>query len=195
MSAMNYNKLYTRFIESKRYRPLIKEDGYDLHHILPKSIGGKDCKSNLVKLTYREHYIAHRLLVKMFVGKKRMKMSFALYSLRHFRNNHRRATGLNARQYEYCRNQYLKTTKTKQWKEWSSAKTKRQWTPERRARQAEITRQQWRDGKKDYLRSAEYRKRKSDQSKQIWLNPSYRKNQTKIQTLRWAERKQSAQSL
>jgi len=196
---MNYNKLYSRFIESKRYREFKvnknTETGYDLHHILPKSIGGKDIKSNLVKLTYREHYIAHRILVKMYKGAKKIKMSFALYSLRHFRNKHRQATGLTARQYEYCRNQYLETTKTKKWKSWRAEATKKSWTPERRARQAEFQRQQWRDGKKDYFKSAEYRKRKSEQSKRIWLNPSYREKQTNIQTLVWAERKSKSRVL
>lgn len=190
---MNYNKLYRRFIESKKSRVFkvngIREAGYDLHHILPKSLGGNNKKSNLVKLTYREHYIAHRMLAKMYKGERKIKMSFALYSLRHFRNRHRHSTGLNARQYEYCRNQYLGNTKTQEWKKWASEKTKRQWTPERRARQAEITRQQWRDGKKDYLKSEEYRKKQSVNRKKLWKDPSYRKFQSEIQTKRWAERK------
>ena len=186
---MNYNKLYHRFIESKRSRPPIKESGYDLHHIQPKSLSGKDKKTNLVKLTYREHYMAHRLLVKMYKGQNKIKMSFALYSLRHFRNRHRQDTGLTARQYEYCRNQYLETTKTKNWKSWASEKTKKQWTPERRARQSQYMKKKWKTGAQDYLKSEEYSERKSEQSKKMWLDPSYRKKQTEIQTLKWAERK------
>ena len=185
---MNYNKLYQRFIESKKSRPLIKESGYDLHHIIPKSLGGKDHKSNLVKLTYREHYVAHRILVKMYKGKNKIKMSFALFSLRHFRNKHRQDGGLTARQYEFCKSQYRTIQKTKPWKTWRSNSTKKQWTPERRAQQAEIARQQWRDGKKSYLKSAEYRQRKSEQSKLIWKDPKYRKLQTKIQTKIWSDR-------
>lgn len=190
---MNYNKLYHRFIESKRYREFNvnenREQGFDLHHILPKSIGGSNKKSNLVKLTYREHYMAHRMLAKMYKGAKKIKMSFALYSLRHFRNRHRQATGLTARQYEYCRNQYLEMTKTKNWKSWRKEATKKSWTPERRARQSEHMKKKWKTGAQDYLRSEEYRKRQSVNRKKLWKDPSYRKFQTEIQTLRWAERK------
>ena len=35
------------------------------HHILPRSMGGSDDESNLVKLTGREHWIAHLLLWKI----------------------------------------------------------------------------------------------------------------------------------
>lgn len=185
---MNYNKLYWRFIESKRSRPLIKESGYDLHHIIPKSLGGKDCRSNLVKLNYREHFVAHRILVKIYRGKDRYKMSFALFSLKHFRNKHRQDDGLTARQYEFCRSQYSNYLKTKQGQIYRSRSAKKQWTPERRARQAEITRQQWRDGKKSYLKSNEYKKQKSEQSKLMWQDPKYRKLQTQIQTKIWADR-------
>lgn len=188
---MNYNKLYSRFIESKRSRPLVKESGYDLHHIQPKSLGGKDNKTNLVKLTYREHYIAHRILVKMYKGKDKMKMSFSLLALRYFRNKHRQDSGLNSRQYEFCRSQWSEYLKTEQGQAYRSNSAKKQWTPERRAQQAEVARQQWRDGKKSYLKSAEYKKRKSEQSKLMWQDTKYRKLQTKIQTRVWADRKLS----
>jgi len=39
--------------------------GKERHHIIPKSLGGNNDHENLVVLWYREHYIAHRLLVKM----------------------------------------------------------------------------------------------------------------------------------
>jgi hypothetical protein len=43
-----------------------RERGYEIHHIVPKCIGGCDSDFNLVKLTYREHFIAHKLLCKVF---------------------------------------------------------------------------------------------------------------------------------
>ena len=37
-----------------------KQDGYfERHHIVPKSLGGKDIVSNLVWLTPREHLLCH----------------------------------------------------------------------------------------------------------------------------------------
>lgn len=59
-------------------------DYYEQHHILPRSLGGSDEKSNLVMLTAREHYIAHLLLYRMYKtegGENLRKMAFALISM------------------------------------------------------------------------------------------------------------------
>jgi len=40
------------------------EKNYHIHHIIPISMGGSNHPSNLTKLTYREHYLAHYLLYK-----------------------------------------------------------------------------------------------------------------------------------
>jgi hypothetical protein len=186
-SNNKYKDLYIKIIKKS-----IKENRqcnshyYEKHHILPKSFGG----ISLVYLTFREHYICHLLLTKFTTGKDKMKMSFSLLALRYFRNKHRQDSGLNSRQYEFCRSQWSDYLKTKQGQAYRSNSAKKQWTPERRAQQAEITRQQWRDGKKSYLKSAEYRQRKSEQSLKMWQDPKYRKLQTKIQTRVWADRLQ-----
>ena len=41
---------------------------YELHHIIPRSFGGSNSPSNLVKLTAKEHYVAHALLWRMKFG-------------------------------------------------------------------------------------------------------------------------------
>ena len=192
---MDYNKLYQRFIESRPLRKKNYNDGLETHHILPKSIGGKDTKKNLIVLTPREHFIAHRMLAKMFTGLKKMKMSFALLALGHYRNKRRDNDKLNSRQYELAQRQWSEYLQTTEGKKWNTQRVKRQWTPERRARQSEYMKKKWKAGAQDYLRSAEYRKRKSEQSKRIWLNPSYREKQTNIQTLVWAERKSKSRVL
>ena len=62
--TMNYKKHYDALIDRALNR---KIDGYyEKHHIKPKCIGGSDKLSNIVKLTAREHYIAHQLLVKIY---------------------------------------------------------------------------------------------------------------------------------
>ena len=54
---------------------------YEKHHILPKSMGGLDA-DNLVKLTLREHFIAHLLLTKMCIEPDhKHKMCFAAYNM------------------------------------------------------------------------------------------------------------------
>jgi hypothetical protein len=55
---------------------------YENHHIIPKSIGGKDTKGNRVLLTFKEHYLCHHLLCKMVDDTKhRIKMLYALHQL------------------------------------------------------------------------------------------------------------------
>lgn len=52
--------------------------GYkEIHHILPRSLGGKDRKSNLVALTAKEHFIIHILLCKFTIGLARRSMLYA----------------------------------------------------------------------------------------------------------------------
>lgn len=61
---MNYHNIYDLLISKAQYRVV---EGYvERHHIIPKSLGGSNKKHNRVCLTAREHYIAHRLLVKMY---------------------------------------------------------------------------------------------------------------------------------
>ena len=62
MNVNKYHKWYDQLIDRARTRTLT---GYvERHHIVPKSLGGTNEKSNLVRLTAREHLVAHMLLVK-----------------------------------------------------------------------------------------------------------------------------------
>jgi hypothetical protein len=38
----------------------------EVHHILPRSMGGADTEDNLVRLTAREHFLAHWLLYRIY---------------------------------------------------------------------------------------------------------------------------------
>jgi hypothetical protein len=64
---MNYIKHYDLLINRAKNRTLSCYT--EEHHILPKSIGGTDEPTNLVKLTAREHYLSHILLAKIYGGK------------------------------------------------------------------------------------------------------------------------------
>ena len=61
---MNKLKVYNKLCSSRKSLNRKKGDGnyYELHHIIPKWIGGSDESDNLVLLTAREHYLAHYLL-------------------------------------------------------------------------------------------------------------------------------------
>lgn len=39
---------------------------YESHHILPKCLNGSNKKDNLVLLTAKEHFIAHKLLLEIY---------------------------------------------------------------------------------------------------------------------------------
>ena len=65
-----YQKWYNLIIDRARNRTI---EGYtEQHHIVPKSLGETNEKGNLVKLTAREHLVAHLLLPRFVENKKPM---------------------------------------------------------------------------------------------------------------------------
>jgi hypothetical protein len=59
---MNYQLHYDLLISSRKNRLLEEGVYYEKHHIIPKSMGGSNDPDNIIKLTLREHFIAHLLL-------------------------------------------------------------------------------------------------------------------------------------
>lgn len=59
---MNYKWHYDQLMITRSSRE--KQDGvyYEMHHKIPKSMGGDDSPENLINLTAREHFLAHWLL-------------------------------------------------------------------------------------------------------------------------------------
>jgi len=77
-----YTEWYSRIIERAKDQNRSRKQGYfERHHIIPKSLGGQDDKSNMVFLTAREHFIVHLLLTKMTKGAEKSKMVFACLKL------------------------------------------------------------------------------------------------------------------
>lgn len=77
------------------------EGYFEKHHIHPISLGGINIPSNIVRFSAREHFLAHRLLIKMTSGQDKKKMCYALSFFRTNNKNHKRF--LTSRQYEQCR--------------------------------------------------------------------------------------------
>lgn len=82
--------------------------GYiERHHIIPKSLGGPNLKHNFAYLTAREHFMAHRLLPKMFSKDteswKAMVYAYYRVSNRFMKNG---TTKVNSREFERLRIQY-----------------------------------------------------------------------------------------
>lgn len=62
---MNYQRIYNDIVESAKNRSNA-EGYYEKHHIVPKCMGGTNQKDNIVLLTAKEHFICHKLLVRIF---------------------------------------------------------------------------------------------------------------------------------
>lgn len=78
---MNYEKIYNKLVESRKERILFDGENYEKHHIIPKSLGGDDSKENVVFLTYKEHFLAHKLLFEFKRGGDKIKMGYALHKM------------------------------------------------------------------------------------------------------------------
>lgn len=84
-------------------------DCLNRHHIVPRSLGGDNSIENIVLLTAREHYIAHKLLVRIHVGENRKKMIYALWwmSKTISKNTHSNITRITSRDYETARKMFI----------------------------------------------------------------------------------------
>lgn len=71
-----YHKWYHNIVINASNRN--KFVGSERHHIIPKSMGGSNDKTNLVYLTAREHLVCHMLLTKFTTGNDKRLMHYAL---------------------------------------------------------------------------------------------------------------------
>src|ERR1700755_1824627 len=94
-----YQRWYDSLIAKACVRQLPKLNT-EMHHIVPRSLGGGDGENNLVRLHYREHFLAHWLLTKITKGKDLRKMQFALLAMTMCSNGTRVVSGW---QYEVAR--------------------------------------------------------------------------------------------
>lgn len=70
-----YTRWYYAIIEKRRVNET--HDQSEVHHIIPRSLGGTDEPDNLVRLTYHDHAWCHWLLTKMTSGNDLAKMRYA----------------------------------------------------------------------------------------------------------------------
>jgi hypothetical protein len=102
-----YLRWYVRLMQTAKARTPLT--GYvEEHHILPRSMGGGNDKENLVRLSAREHYIAHLLLWKSkFPQPYHKKMVFAANAMSNKVSfNKKRTYKVNSRIYNSLRNDY-----------------------------------------------------------------------------------------
>lgn len=110
---MNYEKIYFALIEKAKTEELNEKRSvgyFEKHHIKPKSLGGTNDENNLVKLTAREHFIAHALLIRFLTGDDLSKMKWAFHQLCTWsvKNKHHKTKYINARLYESFKRDFQK---------------------------------------------------------------------------------------
>jgi hypothetical protein len=106
---LNYQKIHDQIIlkaqNSGRRRYKTSEPNYqyfELHHIIPKCLGGSNKKENLVFLTAREHFLIHRLLVEIYPENN--GINYAFWTMCNAKNEHqKREYKISSRVYEDIR--------------------------------------------------------------------------------------------
>lgn len=87
-------KVYADLVNRGKTRQQPLKYGIEIHHIIPKSFwstsstsgwieGDPDTSDNLTVLLYREHFLAHRLLIRITEGLAKTKMVDALWQMIH----------------------------------------------------------------------------------------------------------------
>lgn len=100
---MLYQKIYDQIVERAKTREISEYS--EKHHIIPRCMGGTDDKKNLVKLTYREHFLCHWLLCK--IHPQNDKLLHAFSRMVHFSRTHTgRAVLLNSKHFEIVKRYY-----------------------------------------------------------------------------------------
>lgn len=73
---LNYEKHYISLMNKAKIRSIEDTQYTEIHHIIPKCRKGTNNKENLVILYYREHYLAHWLLCKIYPDDYKLKAAF-----------------------------------------------------------------------------------------------------------------------
>jgi hypothetical protein len=104
-----YTTWYNNIIATAKSRVLSNKTYTELHHIIPRSLGGNNDPSNLVKLTAREHFVCHLLLPRMLVGIAKRNMTFAIWSMLNRDHSRQRSRHkVNSRLYQRLKIQVAK---------------------------------------------------------------------------------------
>lgn len=115
-----YTTWYYNIISNSQTRVI---EGYtEKHHIIPKSLGGSNNSDNLTRLTAREHFICHLLLLRMTTNNNHLKMLRALNAFS--QSSRKNPRNLTARQYQKAR---LLTANVPAW---NKGKTLADYTPD-----------------------------------------------------------------
>jgi len=91
-----YLKRYEKLIAYCASNPTTDED-YEIHHIIPKCLGGTDVQTNLIKISTRQHFVAHWILWKAYMTQG---LAYAFFMMMVVNKNHSgRTRRINSKTY------------------------------------------------------------------------------------------------
>jgi hypothetical protein len=104
-----YKSRYDKFISIIRNLGERNFDCYtETHHIIPRCLGGSDAKENLIKLTLREHFLAHWLLWKAYLGHLPLASAFLQMNNKNSKTHKPFQGRITSRTYEQLKTQAYK---------------------------------------------------------------------------------------
>ena len=107
---MNYELIHQKIIDRALIRPKIPDQYYESHHIIPKCLGGNNEISNLVFLTAKEHFIIHKLLVRIYP--KEYKLAYALWAISSLKNKYtNQRINISSKEYNNLKQNMSEATK------------------------------------------------------------------------------------
>lgn len=109
---MNYQRIHDAIIDRARNRIL---QGYrEQHHVIPRCLGGTDDKSNLVKLTAREHFIVHKLLVEIYPDETKLVYAYWMMARNVSNSRYKREYRVSNREYERVKTLFSEVSSIRQ---------------------------------------------------------------------------------
>lgn len=109
---MNYQRIHDAIIDRARNRKL--QGYYERHHVIPRCLGGTDDKSNLVKLTAREHFVIHKLLCEIYSNEPKLVYAYWMMSRKISNSKYERNYIVSSRDYERARQLFSETSSKRQ---------------------------------------------------------------------------------
>jgi hypothetical protein len=111
---MNLELIYKKICERGQIRILDKSTYTEKHHIIPRCIGGSDDKTNLTKLTAKEHFICHKILCKLYPDNEKLRYAFWAMCNQKVNRNYI----VSSRDYEFAKSLCLELWKRPKSLEW-----------------------------------------------------------------------------
>ena len=176
---MNYQQIYDDLCAGKGKNRNLTGKTHK-HHIIPRCISGTDDPNNLVILTLREHFIAHRLLTKIYPNHSGLIYAvFNMSKCYHY-------SKINSRTYEYLQQQYSKSASELATENWKN--------PKFRSKQLKSRKKTWQDPnirakQSKIINDPEFKKKQSLVMKKHWQQPEYQIKMSKIRKELWQNSK------